>query len=256
MRTIALATLIALFTACGGDDFRDVQKADSIEAYEAYLANNSPDRNTLLQANTRLEELYLDKAKATASLEAYDVYLEKYPEGRLRERGLKEREQFLFDWALSERSVEAWSTFLEQYPKAEKDRKRKAKKGLAIAEYSPSLEQGAVQASETNLAEDPEGAMDGYKWTVDVTNKGDQQLQHLALTIEYVDAAGATVKVKEWPVVSDSWKIPMPDEAYVPMKPGDTRTWEWTESKEVYPEGADPSKAKVYPTAVSFVEAE
>ena len=75
-------------------------------------------------AQSRLEELYLEHAKTEATLEAYDAYLERFPEGNYLERGMEEREHLLLAHATSTNTVEAWELYLAQYPRAPKKVKK------------------------------------------------------------------------------------------------------------------------------------
>ncbi len=78
--------LTLLMLACG-TSFSEVQKTDSIEAYEAWIAEN-PGSPQMTLAEIRVEELYLEKAREDQTLEAYDIYLGKYGDtgGRLAEK--------------------------------------------------------------------------------------------------------------------------------------------------------------------------
>ena len=153
------SALLMLLVACG-DNFSSVQAEDTIEAYEAFIANNegSP---WLLQANDRLETLYLDKAAKEKSLEAYDGYLTRFPEGKLRPRALSEREGFLFDWAKAEANEAGWRKFLDEYPKADRARRLEAERMVQVHEYLGKVKLSETRAQPVNLAEDPNGPKDG-----------------------------------------------------------------------------------------------
>jgi len=221
--------LFAAMLLAGCDNFHAVQQADTIEAYEAYLQAH-PNSRMRFQAVTRLEELYLDRAKEEGTLEAYDAYFERFPEGSYLERAKKEREDLLYGWTIDQNTVEAWEKYLAEYPKADKKRKQKAKRALKMAEYRPDLSLSEPRNQRVNLAEDPEGPLDGWKYEVDVTNNGDRTLSYLALTIRWQEPGKIPAR-EEWPVVAERWPVPMEDEKKAPMKPGETRTWEWTTRK-------------------------
>ncbi len=224
LRTMSLLAL--LLTGCG-DGWAEIQAADNIAGYEGYLTEH-PEGRWVMEANSRLETLYLEKAKEEASLEAYDVYLDRFPEGALRERGLSERESFLFTWANDTNTMESWTKFLDEYPKADKKRKAAAKNMLKVHEYLPNLDVGAPMMEQINLAEDPEGPLDGWEFSCEVTNNGDKTIESMHLTIQYLATEGGLVGSKEWPIVAPFWRIPIEEEYKQPMKPGDTRTWKWT----------------------------
>lgn len=231
-----------LLSAC--EPFYEVQKADTIEAYEQYLEEH-PNSRFQFQATTRLEELYLERARERGTLEAYDAYLERFPEGMYHDKALAQREEALFDWAREQDTVEAWSTFLEEYPRAKKKRKTTARQARRIAAYRPHLALTEPELERVNLAEDPEGPLNGWQVEVDVTNEGDETLKHLGLRATWADGTA------RWPVVAERWPVPMPDEAKEPIAPGETRTWTWTTGEMA----ADyDGSLEVKPIAVSFVE--
>jgi len=219
--------LLMVLTACG-DNFSVVQKEDTIEAYEAYLAEN-PDSRWTLQANDRLETLYLEKAREEKSLEAYDAYLERFPEGKLRGKALDEREEFLFDWAKSEDSKAAYEKFLDEYPKADKKRRRHAERMIEVHEYLGKVDLSDTKVEQVNMAENPDGPKDGWGFSVDVTNKGTEPIVDMRLQIQYLSPEGGVLREKQWPVVAPKFPIPMEEEKKVPIAPGETRTWWWTD---------------------------
>jgi len=241
----ALLLAVLLLAACG-DNFYSVQQADTIEAYESYLQQH-PNSRFDLQAKTRLEELYLDKAKASKRLEGYDEYLKKFPDGVYHDKAMKAREDFLFQWAKGKGTVDAWKKYLDEYPHASNKRKKEAHQAMAVAAYAPSLELSDVRSKRVNLAENPDGPLDGWELDVDVKNKGDRTVSFLSLEAHW---DGEGIGHHTWPVVAPTWPIPMEDAKKVPIKPGETRTWVWTTNKI-------PADYKgsftVQPTAVAFV---
>lgn len=243
--------LLAL-TACG-DGFAQAQKANTIEAFEQYLADN-PGGRFEMEATAQLETLYLADAREKKTLEAYDRYLQRFPKGDLRDKALAGREEFLFEDAKARGTVEAWDQFLTEYPKADKKRAKEAERGRDMASYAAHVTTTPVVVDRVNMAEDPKGPKDGWGFTTEVTNTGDRTLTELRLTLSFLADDGRTLVEKEWPVVAKTWPIPMEEEKKVPMKPGQTRTWLWTDSDVPAPwlEGA--KKVSVRPTRVVFAE--
>ena len=206
---LAIALSIGVLTAC--DDFSAVQKADTIEAYETYIAEN-PDSRMMLQAKTRLEELYLKQAKESGTLEGYDAYLAKFPEGTYVEKAMTEREEFLYGWAKEQDSEEGWKKFLDEYPRADKKRKKEARQAIAMAQYADKLGMTEPKIDRVNLAEDPEGEPNGWGIWVDVTNNGEKVIEDLRLRAKFTDADGKVIGDKTWPVVAKNWGVPMEEE--------------------------------------------
>lgn len=226
-KLVFAAGVVAALTACG-DNFAAVQKEDTIEAYEAFLEAN-PDSRWTMQANARLEDLYLQKARDEKSLEAYDGYLERFPEGALRQKALGEREEFLFDWAKGEGTQEAYERYLKEYPKGDKKMRKQAERMMAVYAYLPNVTLSEVKITQVNMAEDPKGPLDGWGFAVDVTNNGDKAIEDMRLRIKYLSPEGGALREKEWPVVAKDFGIPMEEEKKVPIQPGETRTWFWTD---------------------------
>ena len=253
MRPLVLAVvLLAALTAC--DPYNEVQEADTIEAFEEYIANY-PTSRFLFQSEVRLEELYFEKAETEKTLEAYDVYIEKYPEGIHRDKAIKHREEHLYMWSVEQNSIEGWQRFLDEYgTRGEKKRVVKAKRAIAVAEYADNLLLGEPTISRVNMAEDPEGPENGWGVEVEVTNKGAKVLKKLELTIAYKSAEGHIVARESWPVVAERWAVPMEEEKKVPMKKGDTRTWQWSTGDAHAPKEWDTKSVEVYPSSVQFVE--
>lgn len=252
LRSLMLLTVLA---ACG-TSFNEIQKTDTIEAYEAWIAENSGSGNMTL-AQIRLEELYLAKAKEMASLEGYDLYLSKYPEGgqnQLREKALEQREEFLFGWAEGENTVAGWESYLEEYPRAPKKNKSEARRRIKVLGYVDKLQIGPVEMEPTNLAENPDGPLDGFTFLADVTNKGDQTITTLNMKLEFLDAEGEVIDFKKWPLVAPKapGNLPIEEEWKVPVKAGETRTYTYSDMAPEAPGWA--RKARLVPIAISFAE--
>ncbi|HHO53485.1 MAG TPA: hypothetical protein ENK18_22090 [Deltaproteobacteria bacterium] len=220
------ASVLVVLTACG-EPFAAAQKADTIESYEQYLKEN-PEGRFVIEASGRLEVLYLERAKAEETLEAYDAYLERFPEGAMRERALTERESFLYSWAKETNTAEGWQKYLDEYPKGKKKQRQHAKRMLEVHAYLPYLEVSPVRQEQINLAEDPEGPLNGWGFEADVTNNGDATITEMRLTIQYLSPEGGVLDEREWPIVAEYWTVPVEEERKVPMGPGQTRTWEWS----------------------------
>lgn len=251
-RTLALTLLAFSLGLAACDPFPQVREQDTIEAYEAYLAEH-PDSNYAAEAKGRLDELMYEKAKEAKTLEAYDAYLERFPKGLFHDKARKEREAYLWEWALTTHTPEAWDRYMEEYPQFDAKKVRKARKHKKAAEYKDNVGIGALSAEPANLAENPEGPKDGWMFKADITNNGDQTLTYLQITIRFEDGSGTVIGEEKWPVVSSNYGIPVEEEKKVPMKPGETRTWELLTGS--VPDGWSQDKgAKLIPTSVSFEE--
>ncbi len=241
-----------MFAFACSDPFAEAQEANTIEAYEKFLAE-SPNSQYRLQGEIRLEELYLEKARTDATLDAYDVYLQKFPEGKLVDKAREERREFLFNWSDSEDTPEGWQKYLDQYPTGDKKKQQTARKRLRMAESKDLIAIGPVEMEQVNLAENPDGPLDGWGFYAEVSNKGDKAIEFLNLRIRYLDENGAELDSRDWPAVSPTppQGLPQREEFYEPIKPGDTRTWEWTSGDMP---GGWAKKASVTAIDIRFVE--
>ena len=211
------------------DPYAEAQEADSIAAYEKYLAEN-PSGAYQLQAKTRLEELMLEKAQESGDLADYDAYLERFPDGMKREKVLEERERVMFAWAAETDTPEAWQKFLDEYPRGDRDRKKEARRRLTVAENKDAFSLGTPEIEQVNLQNNPDGQLDGWQFIVDVTNTGDKPITLLTLGISYLDDAGQVLDTETYPSVGSrypgrSW---IEDPYKEPLNPGETRAWEYS----------------------------
>jgi hypothetical protein len=105
---------------------------------------------------------------------------------------------------------------------------------------------------QVNLAENPEGPLDGYGFYVDVTNNGDAPIQYLNMQISYLDEKGTTLSRSKWPAVATRLpaSLPMEEGFDKPIAKGETRQWEWTTGKT--PDGWS-KKVSVIPINIKFV---
>ena len=244
MRALTFALL--LLVAC--DDFDAVRKDGTIEAYEKYLAENPEGRN-VVEARTRLEQLLIERARAEKTLAAYDAYLQRFPKGTFARDAFNEREQYLWDWADLENTVEAWDRYLTEYPSFEANKVKKARKRKAAAEYRSNITWTPPEFAQANLAENPEGPLDGWKFTAQVTNAGDRTLTSLHMTIRYLDDAGNRIVDESWPVASPNFGVPVEEWRKEPLKAGETRQWDLLSDK--VPAGWS-KKFDLFPSSVTF----
>lgn len=247
----ARVVLVSLLLSACSDPYREAQKADSIATWEQFIADNPKNPNRSM-GQIRLEELYLEAARTAKTLEAYDTYLAKYPKGKMIEKAHKERREFLLDWTRNEDSVESWKKYLEEYPASRSAGGREAKARLNMARHKDDITIGPVKMEQVNLAENPDGPMDGYGFYVDVTNKGDSPIQYLNMQISYLDEKGAVLSASKWPAVATRLpaSLPMEEGFDKPIAKGETRQWEWTSGKS--PEGWS-KKVSVIPVNIKFV---
>lgn len=242
--------LVAL-SGCS-DGFAEAKEADTIEAYQAYLATN-PTGNRAIEADTRLQQLLIERARAVKTVEAYDAYLTAYPKGLFAKDAGDERRPVLWRWAEEQDTIEAYDRWLTEYTNAPTDERKRARRYREVAEYKDQLALSEVRMKQVNLAENPDGPLDGWMFEVDVTNNGEQTLKTLWLSIWYLNDQGTRMQKDAWPVVASRFPTPVVEEKKVPMEPGATRTWEWSTGD--IPEGWT-KQVHIRPTSIGYLEDE
>lgn len=245
-KLLILAVLLA-----GCDPWPEIKKTDTIEAYENYMAEN-PDSLRAVEARARLEQLYVEKARAEKTIEAYDAFLSRFPKGDLAADAAAEREEVFWTWAEGEDTPEAWARFISENGKSKAVKKARSRQRMA--ENKDKVEVGEPTMKKVNLAEDPKGELNGWGFYAPITIKGDKPVEYLNVQVRYLDANGKTLGSKEWPLVASALpgNLPFADGFDKPMKPGETRTWEYTAGFDELPEGWT-EKIAVVPVGIRIV---
>jgi hypothetical protein len=246
MRT---ALLFLLLAACE-DPYGDAAKVDTIEAWESYLATE-PSGSDKLKAESRLEELLVEKTLASTKPEDFDAVLKRFPNTRQAEKLKTGRATAAYAVAEAENTPEAWQKFLDENPTAEATMKKKATNRVQVAGYQDKLVMGEVKVEQVNLAEDPKGPKDGWGFTVEVQNTGDKTLDFLNLEVQMLSADDVKLATASYPLVGQvgPGNLPLPEEYTQPLKPGDKRVWNYT-TGDVPKDWTQ--KARVVPVALRF----
>ncbi|MFH1468596.1 MAG: hypothetical protein ABIO70_29670 [Pseudomonadota bacterium] len=254
-RAAVLLALALALPACG-PSFDDVRKVDTVEAWEAFLAQTNENSPDYYRAEMRLAEISLDAAREEATPAALDAFTTKFDKPQfqgLLDKAKAMREDVVYGWADEEDSPAAWEQFLKEYPKAKRKRKLEARKRIKMAEHRADVQLGPVIQERINLAEDPEGPLNGWGWHVDVTNVGQKPWYKLNLGLYFLDDAGRVIDRRDWPVVAKFLPGYLPYETGFdkPMEPGETRTWEYTDGD--FPEGWA-QKVRIIPVSIIYTD--
>lgn len=248
MHHLILATLLAAGCA---DPYGDAKKADTVEAWEKYLAT-SPSGSRLLGAQDRLEELMIAKARASKALADYDAVFKRFPNSRSKKALQEERTKIHLAQAESENTSEAWEGFVKQNPWVDGTTVKNAQNRLAVAAYMPFLTITTPTVEPANLANDPKGPKDGWAFGVNVTNNGEKIITQMNLIAVMLDAEGASLRATTWdPLVGAKYSTGQytPQEIADPLKPGQSRVWNYTTGD--VPEGWNHT-IKVVPSKIAF----
>lgn len=252
---IFTALMLAFLVGCG-PSYTATKDIDTIEAWEAYINEANPNDPHYYQAQVRLEELRFEEIKTTNTLEAFDGFLSIYDEksnSQLRPKALELREDVMLAWADEQGTKDAFEKFISEYPNTKRKNKVEVRKRIHMAENMSAITVGPVKQERINMAEDPEGPLNGWGWWVDVTSNSEKEIKKLYLAIYYLDDDGQVIDRKNWPVVARYLPgfLPYPPGFEKPMKKGETRTWEWSDSE--MPDGWS-GKVRVAPVDIVFAD--
>lgn len=104
-------------------NFKIAQQTDTIEAWEMFL-EKYPESEFAPEAEKRLEELYFEKAKMENTIEGYWLFVQKYPQSKFA----GEAERLAFENAKSLNTIEAYEEFIEKFPQS--DYVKEAERGI------------------------------------------------------------------------------------------------------------------------------
>jgi hypothetical protein len=238
---------------CIGPSYSEVERIDTIEAYEAFLEAD-PDTFYRNPIEKRLEELYWDKTSKEDTLEAWAAYTKRWEGTKAAHypQALKRHGALAWRKALDDGSVEALNAYADEFGRADQTLASRARGMIAALEYG-KLELGEPKIARVNLGEDPKGPLNGWGISVDVTNAGEATLKVVRLSVMWTKSDGTEIATRDYPLVSDRWTMPATEEQQRPIKPGEKRTWVWTEDFAVLPEDATPI-GKVFPSGLEPVK--
>lgn len=223
-----MLSLLILLAGCA-DPYGDAKKADTIEAYEAFLGSD-PSGSERLGAEQRLEELLVARAEETHAVADYDKLLQRFPKSRQAKKMREGRANAAFAAAEADGSADAWKAFLDENAEADGALKKKARAMVAVAEYKDKLAITEPKVEQVNLAEDPKGPKDGWGFSATVTNNGDKSLEFLTMEVQLLDAAGKKLKAFTYPLAGKVGPggMSLPEEYTKPLEPTQSRTWVYT----------------------------
>jgi outer membrane protein assembly factor BamD (BamD/ComL family) len=101
------------------DALRDIDKSPSVFKYEDYLSKYKNGEKYFDLVLQKRDSFVLKKAEETHTEEAYQNFIDKYPNSVLIKKALHMRDQVAYDNALSYKTVEALETFISKYPASE-----------------------------------------------------------------------------------------------------------------------------------------
>ncbi len=159
---IILAVLIA---GCASQEsmFNKAKKDNSVEAYENFL-QKYPDGEFSVQAKSQLAKLEYQQTKKINSIEAYEKYLEKYPDSEFSVQAKSQLAKLEYQQAKKINSIEAYEKYLEKYP--DNEFSNEVKTQLSKLHFEKAKITNTIEGYESYLQKYPEG-----EYTAEVKSK-------------------------------------------------------------------------------------
>ncbi len=227
MHRFTRASLFFLVLALGcASAYEKAKKVDTVEAYEEFIKEN-PASTDVGAAHRRVAELKLAEAKKVGTLDAYDKFIAEFPRGKSYEEAMELRKPMVVAAAEKADSTEAWEQVIKEYGTIDGRLRARAIRESAAAREGAVLLLGEVKTEQVNFEGDPKGALDGWRVSAPVTNKGSQSAENVQITLHFQNDAGVDVDSRRWPLVASHLPqmLPMAKGFDVPVAPGETRTF-------------------------------
>lgn len=222
-----LALLTTLFLGCS-NPYAEAQQANTIEAYEKFLKEN-PSSIKVLDAKMALENLYIEQARKSKDPADYDKYIKRFeehpPVQKRFDTIVEERKEVAWQKSIESNKPEDYQTFIKEYNLSDPRMTRLAKRRLKVAEYRSNLSMTPIAQERTNMGEDPDGPLNGWRFSTEVTNKGDKDIWMLKIRLVFLNAEGNVAAAEKETFIGElpgrEWATPK--EQKPPFKGGDTR---------------------------------
>lgn len=253
MRTLLTLIALALFlTACEGTAFLDAEKANTPEAYEAFL-QEYPNYAQADEVRVKIEELRYEDAWGSRNAGKLRAFLERYPDTEHAAKIRKKEDELAWQEADGTKTGAGYKSYLDLHPEGVwVDKATRLHTKFA---YVDSITVSTPVVEKVNMAADPEGPLNGWGLNCDLTNVGDKRLRTVEMRIDYLKADGSIAKSdKWWAVVQDLGPLPVHPVQRPIMEPGETRPFRWTTAE--VPPGWDEGKLAVRISDIRFAKVE
>ncbi len=249
---ICLAMLsLMLLPACGGEfgAFEKAKSANTSEGYREFLTQY-PDGVNAETARGLLDSLDWDLAAEADTSVAYDQYVAEHPEGEHVEEARGQAATLAWREAEEAGTREAIEAFLARGD--EGALKKTAEDRLALMDLLPTQ----LEIGETTLAEN---GSDGWTVSCPVKNIGSKAVEVARFRITWIAEGGEKRTKRLWfvarePKNANGAKDRMdPKDLVAPLRPGKSRSFDFTFGKTEVVEGWVPDAAH---TALELVQLE
>jgi hypothetical protein len=234
----ALLCLVAfglLLSACTEKEaWRKTELNDGANAYRDFL-EEYPDGEYAAEAIKRIEEQDYVKAVDLGNAEAYGTYLDKHPEGSNSDDAKLNHARLLFEEAKLECSAAKMGEYVDEYPEGESN--MDARHYKRVYEYAEHIEIHDLVVKKINLQGKDDGPLDGHGIYAKVTNNGDKSLTTCQIRVDWLSEAEVILLQRLWYVATPPLDMyPTAEWMQVPMKPGETRDFDYIFGKSLKPD--------------------
>lgn len=152
-----------LLVCCGPTAFQRAAKADTLEAWQAFVASHPQDPQ-LEDAQARLADLELEEAKKAHTVVAYKRFLQAHPNGDGAGRALALLEALRFNTAVEKDSAQAYRVFLREHPEGAHREEIEARLAKAeLRELSTTEDPLVLRRAAGANPNDPRGELAGQR---------------------------------------------------------------------------------------------
>ncbi len=223
--TLLAAASLAL-PGCEANALHEARMTDSPEAYEAFL-QKYPDHEEAEWMRDRMEELRFVKAKEMGTSAALKEYIDSHPEGAQVEDARKLEDETSFKEAEAEATAQSYQYYLDAHPEGKFLEQARYEHEEKV--YLDKIGLENVRVEKVNLANDPEGPLNGWGVFADVKNNGPRNVVEVELLIHYLNKKGESIDTdKWWAVAKGLLGMPTPPYIVPPLPEGEVRAFRWT----------------------------
>lgn len=119
LSALVILFLLVLAAGCSTSekDWQKAEKLNTIEAYEAFLQKH-PQGQLADSARQEIEELEWRRTVSLGTVEAYEAFLQKHSQGQLADSARQEIEELEWQKTMNVGTVEAYEAFLRGHPQS------------------------------------------------------------------------------------------------------------------------------------------
>jgi hypothetical protein len=247
---IALIALPLLLAACEGAAFLDAEKANTPEAFEAFL-QEYPNYAQADEVRVTIEELRYKGAWESRNAGQMREFLGRYPDSEHAAKMIKKEDELAWTEADYTKTGEGYKSYLDLHPT-----------GAWIPEatalhtkfaYVDAMTISTPVIQKVNMAADPEGPLNGWGLSCEITNTGDRRVRTVEVRIDYLKLDGSVAKSdKWWAVVQDLGPLPVHPIMRPILEPGEVRPFSWSTAEA--PPGWDEGKLALRISELKFAK--